>query len=133
MALTSGTRLGPYEILSPVGRGGMGPRNEVNGVLSPNVGGSRTKISVQTRFTSCPFRKPPKASGSLPVKMRVVVRCLGLMATSCSISVTGKLMAVTIEDGLNPNPGRPRVVAEGDLSLAAAGIGGLESHLRHHP
>ena len=24
MALTSGTRLGPYEILSPIGKGGMG-------------------------------------------------------------------------------------------------------------
>ena len=24
MALTSGTRLGPYEILSPIGAGGMG-------------------------------------------------------------------------------------------------------------
>lgn len=48
MSLTSGTRLGPYEILAPIGTGGMGEVYKANDTRIVAI-----KVSTETTFGAC--------------------------------------------------------------------------------
>ena len=59
MSLTAGSRLGPYEILAPIGAGGMG---EVYRALDHRLGRDvAIKVSNQ-QFTDRIAREPPQVA-----------------------------------------------------------------------
>lgn len=61
MALTSGTKLGPYEIISSLGAGGMGARSIEPGTLVSTV-------RLRSRFCPLIFLIIPRPSGASSVK-----------------------------------------------------------------
>jgi len=67
MALTSGTRLGPYEIAGPLGAGGMG---EVYGARDPRIGRDVAIKVLPAEFARDPdrlrrFEQEVRAAGAL--------------------------------------------------------------------
>ena len=60
MSLTAGTRLGPYEIVAPIGAGGMGAR----GLRAERVRDSSTSLFVQSLPTDESKRGSRRGGGA---------------------------------------------------------------------
>ena len=120
MALSAGTRLGPYEILSPLGAGGMG---EVYRARDPRLGRDVAIKVLPAAFSSDPdrlkrFEQEARAAGALNHPNLTAVHDLGTSPDGAPYVVHELLEGETLRSELASGRFSPRKAIEYAIQVA---------------